>query len=400
MANLIAAILFGMTGELDGDLIGYPLPSYSILLTATIFVVSSIRVSTLFPCEQSSGVFNETNIIGIFVLLAQVGYLIFNFQEGVNVAGSIQQSDSSLRYLWFILVPDALFLVYYGLCRKSHLFVPNLFLYLISNAMRGWLGTWLIVFFIEGAYRLREGHLNWKKVLPILAIFVAALPILVELKWKIRTSLVDGNVPLNEVYGDILEYVKNIDWLEDFSNVIRPVVMRFQHLACVIGIMDNANVISDGLSDRVYLYFFEEGLQPLEKLVGMAATPDIHVTLLRYLIPDQLQPNSITNTHVGFVGWFWLSPLLLPFYLLYLLLLSWLGVWLGKKLETEGLFSDVVWFSWLGFLMNGWFAAYIQFLQAMVVMICAMYLFRNAASLFDFNEPSKENEGKECKQLQ
>ncbi len=385
MANLIAAFVFGITGELDGDLIGYPLQDYSVLIVATIFVVgsyliwmgyvfnivSSIKVSELFARGEISGSAQEKRIIGIFVLIVQLGYMVFNYQQGANTAGSLQHSDSNVRYLWFLFVPDALFLVYYGLCRKSGLFAPNLFLYLLSNAMRGWLGTWLIVFFIEGAYRLREGRLNGKKTLILLTIFVAMLPVLIELKWMIRSG---GTIHLNEIYTGLVSYIENMDWWGGLSDAIRPIVMRFQHLACVIGIIDHSTILSEGLANREYLYFFEEGLQPLEKLIGIAAVPDIHVTLLTHLIPEQLHANSITNTHVGLVGWLWLSPLLFPVYLYYLLLVSWLGMWLTKMAGGDGLLMEVLWFAWLGYLMNGWFGAYVEFMQALVVVICIRIL--------------------------
>lgn len=414
LANLIAAIVFGIQGELDGDLIGYPLPSYSVLLLATVAVIASyfiwmgpvynfiasIKVSSNIEQGKISSFPGEANLMGFFVLATQAAYLIFNLQEGVNVAGSIQTTDSSARYLWYLLVPDAVFLVYYGLYRKSPLFLPNLLLYLASNAARGWFGTWLIVFFIEGAYRLREGRLDWKVLIGSLTIFIAALPILVELKWKIRISIVEGRVPLDEVYAGMLVYVENMDWLRDFSELVRPIVMRFQHLACVIGIIDNANVLAEGLNNREYLYFFEEGIQPIEKLVGIAVAPDVHVALLGFLIPEQLQQNSITNTHVGLVGWFWLSPHLILHYLFYLLFISMLGVWLYKKIAKEELLSDVVWFSWLGYLMNGWFAAYMQFLQALVVVYCVRYLIINFSARFWRNIGVNEKKGKECKQSQ
>lgn len=413
LANVIAAIIFGVQGELDGDLIGYPLTSYSVLLMATVSVVvsyliwmgpvfnfiASVKVSSSMERGKHPSFPSEVSFMGMFVFATQAAYLIFNFQEGVNVAGSIQTTDSVARYLWYLLVPDAVFLVYYGLYRKSHLFLPNLFLYLVSNAARGWFGIWLIVFFIEGAYRLRNGRIDWKVLIGVLSIFIAVLPVLVELKWKIRTSVVDGRVPLDELYVGVWVYLENMDWLGDFSNTVQPIVMRFQHLACVIGIIDNANVISDGLNNREYVYFFEEGIQPLEKLIGITVVPDIHVSLLNYLIPEQLQANSITNTHVGLVGWFWLSPHLLPLYFFYLFFISWLGIWLYKKIANEELLGDVVWFSWLGYLMNGWFAAYMQFLQALVVVFCVRYLVSNILTTIWLNKCAGEKEGEKCKQL-
>ena len=385
LANLAGAIIFGISGQLDGDLIGYPLPSYSVLLVATISVVvsyliwmgpvfniiASIKIKSLFSQKALAGVARDERFVGIVVLIVQFCFLIFNSQEGVNVAGSRLQSDSSIRYFWILLAPDALFLVYYGLYRKSSLFGTNLILYLVSNAMRGWLGTWLIIFFIEGAYRLREERLNWKKLMLVMAVFVPFLPVLVELKWIIRELGAVGALSLDEGSSRLLSFLVSMNWWEALFDSVRPIVMRFQHLANVIGIMDVSTNLSGGLANGEFKYFFEEGLPQytFQKIFGISVLSDIHVMLLTYLIPEQLPVDAITNTHVGLVGWFWISPFLVPFYLFYLLLLSWLGMWLAKKAGGGGLLIDIIWFSWLGYLMNGWFAAYIEFMQALVVLI-------------------------------
>jgi hypothetical protein len=165
--------------------------------------------------------------------------------------------------------------------------------------------------------------------------------------------------------------ILDMNWLEASTEAIQPILMRFQHLANVIGIMGNSYDISAGLNNGEFLYFFEEGLPQyvLTAIFGIARLPDIHNMLLTYLIPEQLPVDTITNTHVGLVGWFWIAPIMIPFYLLYLLFISWLGIWIAKKAGGGPLLMDVVWFAWLSLLMNGWFAAYIGVLQAMIVLI-------------------------------
>ena len=302
LANLIGAIIFGVSGEMDGDLIGYPLPSYSILLIATISVVasylfwmgpvfnfmSSIRVKKLIVAGKHSIVAREGRIVGVFVLIVQLCFLLFNFSEGVNVAGSRLHSVSAIRYIWILLAPDALFLVYYGAFRKSSLFGSNLAIYLISNVVRGWLGTWLIIFFIEGAYRIREGRLNWKVIVIIIALFVPFVPILIELKWTIRELGAGGISGLDEAFSRLGTFVVHMDWWEAFSEAIRPIVMRFQHLANVVAIMDKQDMLSAGLANGEFSYFFEEGLPQytIKKIFGLSVVPDIHIMLLTYLIPE------------------------------------------------------------------------------------------------------------------
>ena len=111
-------------------------------------------------------------------------------KEGVNIAGSLAVSESPIRFLWVLFVPDTLFLVYYGIYRKSRFFPPNLVLYLVSNVARGWLGMWIIVLFIEGAYRVFEGRIKWSKLILLGCLGFLSLPILYQLKLSIRTAKV------------------------------------------------------------------------------------------------------------------------------------------------------------------------------------------------------------------
>ena len=323
----------------------------------------------------------DQRLTGVVVLIVQVCFLLFNLQEGVNIAGSRQHSESAIRYIWILFAPDALFLVYYGLYRKSSLFGINLTIYLTSNAMRGWLGTWVIILFIEGAYRLRNRNLNWRRLILIALVFILLLPVLIELKWTIRTLGVGGVLNFGEVFLSLLQFAVDMDWWAAFSDSALPIVMRFQHLANVIGIMDVSTELSKGLAGGEFQYFFEEGLPQytIKKIFEIDILPDIHNVLLTYLVPEQLPIDTITNTHVGLVGWFWISPSLVPLYLFYLVFLSWSGVWLAKKAGGSGLLMDVIWFAWLGYLMNGWFAAYIEFMQALVVLLLIRALVEKVA---------------------
>jgi hypothetical protein len=215
-----------------------------------------------------------------------------------------------------------------------------------------------------------------------------------ELKWTIRELGSTGALNVNEVLDRLLFFVTNFNWWEAFTDTIRSIVMRLQYLANVIGIIDQADVISAGLTNRDFLYFFEEGLPQYTflKLFGNANVPDIHNTLLTYLVPYQLPFETITNTHVGLVGWFWISPKLFPLYLIYVGLLSWAGIFLAKLLRGNNLLTDIVWLVWLVYLMNSWFGAYIQFLQALIIMIfIRMFLAKFRVKIISRNYPHYRN---------
>lgn len=391
LLNLFAAVVFYNTRELDGDLIGYPLPNNEILFLTTSAVVfsyivwmglvfklfSSISISPVFRDWSRYVQLSDEKKVGYLIFVIQTLFFLYCIKEGVNVAGSLAVSESPIRFLWVLFVPDTLFLVYYGIYRKSRFFPPNLVLYLVSNVVRGWLGMWIIVLFIEGAYRVYEGRIKWSRFLPLGCLGFLSLPFLYQLKLSIRTAK-DASFSMTAIVSDTLTSLQDLGWAGAFENAIWPVLMRFQHLANVIGIAEKSDVLSSAVQNGEFMYFFEEGVPQytLRKLFDIQNISDIHLQLLTYLIPEQLPVDAVTNTHVGLVGWLWVTPYLAPLYFVYILFLSWCAIWLGRKAGGAPLLMNVIWFAWLGFLMNGWFAAYIDFLQAIVIMIFIRIVFR------------------------
>ena len=388
-ANSFAAFVFWMTGNLDGDLIDYKVPSDDVLFVATASVILSyvLWMGPLFRfCSRidvKSLVFDrfkvarprDWRLMSVLVFVTQLGYLVYSISYGLNFAGSKAVADSPFRHLFYFLVPDWLFIVYYGIYRKSPGFIPNLTIYLLSNVIRGWFGMWLTVLFLEGAYRVLERKFSVRKLVPILALGVLAVPFFYQLKLAIR-SVEDSSYGLLDYAAKAINDVLEVGWFQAFGDAIWPIIMRFQHLANVVGIADKSSELARD-AGREFVSFFWEGTPQIviRKMAGGIEVSDIHIQLLYYLIPEQLPVDAITNTHVGLVGWFWIAPLLAGLYLIYILILSWSSIWLAKKAGGPPLLMNAVWFVWLLLLMNGWFAAYIDFLQAMVVVILARKFF-------------------------
>lgn len=394
LSALIAAIFFGFNGKLDGDFVGILLPDKGLLVIATICVIASyiiwmgpvfraiekVSVTSFFTQKpRKDGLPNGEKYISLFVLILQLLFAIYFLIEGVGVAGSTRRADTWLKYIWVTFPPDAIFLVYYGLCRKSRWFLPNLSIYVLSNFLRGWLGFWMIVMFIEGAYQFREKKVSWKKILVLIVPFVWIVPYLITFKWKIRGFGISYLTSANNVFSAISE----TDWWWSISNTIATTLMRLQHLDSVIVIISNATSLSENLKNREFLYVFEEGLPQftIERLLNITRIPDIHLKLLDYFAVHRPPEGVISNTHPGLVGWFWMLPgWCSVVYIGYVLLLSLSGVWLAKKLGESSLLIEIVWFAWLGWLMNGWFAAYIEFMQAIIVMILLRIMIERSAN--------------------
>lgn len=386
VAAIVAASIFAATGMLGGDSVDIPLPNFRTLIVASSSVVISYLVwmgpvfrvmekRIVAPWDarwREEGLPDDDRKISIFVLVLQLSFLAYCIVEGVGIAGSVKHVDIAIKYIWIALPADAIFLVYYAMYRQSYWFIPNLFTYILSNLLRGWLGFWLIILFLEVAFRLREKKIHWRGVGAALTLFFFFVPYLIEIKWAIRKF---GNAYIFNL-GNLYEIIKGVNWWESIVRASEAVLLRLQHLDIVIVIVDHAAMLSEKLHNREFLYFFEEGLPQftLERLLGWPRVPDIHIKLIDYFAVHPAGGTTISNTHNGLVGWLWIAPEWIVAYLGYVLILTWAGVWLVKKLgDTEGL-AGLVWFAVLVWVMNGWFGAYIEFLQALAVVLIAKML--------------------------
>ena len=375
IANLYAAWVFLSSGDLDPEFSAIQAPRFSVLLLAATGVVLSywiflwpifrglerIRIlpyRALHPKVNGSA----ERVVGWFVFGLQVLFLYFVISEGTYIAGSMKKSDSLLKWVAIFLVPDSVFMVYYGLYRRSSQFYPNLLAYLISNFIRGWSGMWLYVIFFEIAHRVRAGRFRWQPVLVLLCAVAALLPAVMYAKWTMR-----GFGGEFEALGSTLDFSLG----ELYGVTFAWISMRVQHLSSVLAAIQGGDALRGALGSGSCQYFFEEGLPQfvLYRLFGLNEVRDVHSMIPELLLTlPVLDSESVSVVHLGLSGWIWLLPAWTPLYLVYVIGLGSIGVWMMKRMGGRGLAMDAIWLSWVLYLMNGWFAAYISFLQGLVII--------------------------------
>ncbi|MDA1381023.1 hypothetical protein PCI56_17200 [Plesiomonas shigelloides subsp. oncorhynchi] len=72
-------------------------------------------------------------------------FLIFNIKTGVNIAGDGARIEggSVINYVFILLQPDILFILIGASLLSGRLFLINLIVFLVSMALRGWMGGFL-----------------------------------------------------------------------------------------------------------------------------------------------------------------------------------------------------------------------------------------------------------------
>ena len=125
-------------------------------------------------------------------------------------------------------------------------------------------------------------------------------------------------------------------------------------------------ISSELMSKRNIAPFWMEGLQGLAwgRITGIT-TPNLGQALADILAPWLVDINW--NTNPGYVGWFFVTPWLTPLYLIYTGLLAYVSIYLVKKISSDAMALDMVWLGWCLFLIPGWLASFVLFIESLLV---------------------------------
>lgn len=377
VANIYAYFSMTNNKELVGDFLGigyasdtpvlwllcWTLLSYYLICNVLFNLVMKIRIN-VYKIKHVSDAF------GLFLLISQIAYMLFNLLSGANSAGTDFKQGGTGRLLWLLLPVDYIFYIYYVLARgKSNkiFYSLNALTFIASMLSRGWLGWVLIVAFIELCFIFSKGSLLKKIGLKNAILFLFLMlffPIVFELKVVFRALI------LQQDWGGALTALLDIDPLQAYTNFFDSLSSRLQQLSNVIYIYERSDQLSELISSGVVANYYWESLfqQTLAKLIGYVPGNDIHVFLYSHYISESSE--AVTNLQTGFISWMIINPIQSLFYLVYITLLIAISIFLSKKIGGQRVCA-LTWFFVFIYIMCGWLNAFIFYIQALfVVYIC------------------------------
>ncbi len=379
--NLIAAAIMLNTRELIGDVAGNPLGEITGLLKATSFVILSyiILLGPVFSVFSKIKVpkiginMEERKVgerVGLLLVFLQLGFMVFNFMEGVNIAGSNNiRSDSMFSMFWVLIPVDTLFIIYYGVYRESNYFKYNLVIWLLSNIVRGWSGVFLLIIFFEWCQAIHRGKVSLLVIFFVGAAVLALYPFLLNLKWFIRSSgvlSIDLGGLMEALIGTVQE-----GYFSVFAHGLEQIISRLQVTSMVVEVMHLSDFLQNKFVQGDFAPFWMEGLHGIayDRLFIGSKTVPIGVAFTEYADFNWKFEVGDWNTNIGYVGWFYIAPFLSGFYVLYTLLLSSLSVILVKLIGKSPLSMNMLWYIWLVYLLPPWFGAFVGFIYALVIFL-------------------------------
>jgi uncharacterized membrane protein len=366
-ANIGGALTIYNTNTLIGDVAGNPLYSVQALFLATVLVVLSY-VIILWPLF---GFFNKIKIkkifhhsgdvyvgerIGKLLFILQVAFIIFNTTNGVNIAGSNNIRTTSIFSLFWVLVPiDTLFFIYYGMHRENKYFYPNLAIWLLSNILRGWSGVLMFVIFFEWCRAVRKKKVTAIRTMLALVFAVTAYPVLMTMKWLFRTSAGD-NFSIFSVLSGLAEAFSGANYFSLINDGINHLIGRLQVVSMVVEAMRLSDLLQAEFSSGKFVPFWLEGLHGviINKLLFNDQFISIGVAFTKYGNFSGSFNIGDWNINIGYVGWFFIAPFLVPVYILYTFFLGVMSFYFVKKIGVSESSLDMLWLAWYILCLLGW----------------------------------------------
>lgn len=384
IANVWAAFTVLDRGELIADHAGWPAPQPGQIMQALALIIL-MYCGVLFAFRDR---LNTTNgwlsgvvggkAMGRAILLIQATYFLFVLVFSAGGAGAdAEKGGGALRFIFYVINPDMLFLVYFGVTMyitgKCPHRTQNLLLFLLSNIVRGWLGPLLIIMFIYGILFVERADMNkwtlWRvtKISILSLIGFVAASFLMHIKLALRVG------------GDaILTVLQNLALDDVILAFFESLFSRLQMLSTVSFQITKQEQLSRFIDEGVLGSFYTDGLpqQVLYKVLGVEPGENLNLFLWKYYIPGDFF-EAQTTVQPGLVGWLYILPFYsLVFFFLYIVMLLFINKKLIEQFGGRGL-RHLSWFCVFLFLLPGWLGAYISFLWALVIFIGLAFIIRD-----------------------
>jgi len=386
--NILAAVFIYNNSSLIGDVASVHFHSWDILLPVFCFLILAYVIWLVFIYKLSflmrvRQVISVTMVhvldkpVGILILILQVTFIAYFFSTGTFSANSTAREGNVLSAFWVLISVDNLFLIYYACYRHSKLFKYNLIIAIISNLMRGWSSIFLVILFMEFCRLYRAKRLKMRSLIISGVIVVTLYPVLYVFKLMIRAN-VGGEVDAFNLVMMGLGLEGGFTLSNYYSLMLiasEQIVVRFQLLSNALAIYEIKDYLGSSLYSGQIIPFWFEGIYGIiiHKLLSIDYPYDLGQMLAQYVTP--LNIDASWNANPTFLAWFFISPYTSIFYMLYLFALTCISVFLCKSIQVNGLYKDLVWFSWFSYIIPGWMASFILFIHSQIIFLVIILLF-------------------------
>jgi hypothetical protein len=307
----------------------------------------------------------NSNLFGLFTLVCQFVLLYFIISEGVLTASKANNKGASFaRYFNAFFIPDYLFLVYYSFAKRHTLSFLNAGVYLFSTLVRGWGGGVLVILLFKVIEYFKKKYVVYIIVLIVIGAMIG--PFVHKIRGEVRAQGFFNFADSQEVIGRTIEKAYfSSSVIDPALSVFSALFNRLSHLSSPVMISQNLDLFWLGsINGRFSPYYSEGKIQEYLTRHKYVKLPSLPEYLSIAFFPT---PYGSWYIHPGLLGWFWVNPFYFPLVIGYSALLLFSNIYLMRKIGGGREAERVLFFLFLVFPMNGWFAPFSSCLQALIL---------------------------------
>jgi len=234
----------------------------------------------------------------------------------------------------------------------------------------------LFVIFFEWCRNVRNEKMTITRAVVLAIIVLIFYPVLIRFKWIIRASA-GVNLSFNTIVDGLIHAFDGVNYFSVIGDGLTHILNRLQVTSIVVEVIRLSDQLQLAFASGKFTPFWMEGLHGITFDRLFYGEKSISIGIFFTSIGDfgwQFEVGD-WNTNIGYVGWFFIAPYLIPIYILYTLFLGFVSFFIVKKIGITESAEDMLWFVWLIYLMPPWPAAFVNFIYALVVFLGIKSIF-------------------------
>jgi hypothetical protein len=380
-SNVWGALTILGNNRLIADHAGWPAPNAEQIFSALILIVGIYLLMLFVGNEKKEIELRKKNrlygrVLARIIFSIQALFIVFIFVYSAARAGDIEKAGGVFRFLFYVINPDMLFLIYYAATMYAKVKIPhrisNLVLFFVSNLMRGWIGPILFIGFISAISWVQSP--SRKVTTAKIFVFTISASVL----FVIFSFFLYVKIALRGGFDAVFNLIADSNYIDVLSGFFEILFSRLQLISSVLFQITHKEELNRFIENGVVGNFYTEGLpqQTMFNIFGIFPGENLNLFLWKNYIPGYFF-ESQTTIQAGLAGWLYIISYywILPF-IAYILFLVFVNLKLINFFGGNGL-RHLSWFAVLVFLIPGWFGAYISFIWSLFIFILITVLIQN-----------------------
>jgi hypothetical protein len=197
-----------------------------------------------------------------------------------------------------------------------------------------------------------------------------AYPLLLALKWFVRINGPEAFMDFPRLVASVGAELGAQDYSDLIAVGIGQLIDRLQSVSLVAAVAQSRVTLQDMLLAGQIVPYWWEGLPQLAltNALGLDKVPTLGVAITEvFAYRVGVDPGS-WSIAPGLAGWVLLDPLRSMYFAGYIALLCFASVLLAPGCQRPGATRDMLWYSWLVYLIPGWLTAFSGVVCALVVL--------------------------------